>query len=221
VLKPVHVPAIARSGVCDEAISRSRSRGFSILAATLALAILFHTFSAHAGVTTAESEGVRATLYAPDWVWKGQNLNFLMVFENPVDRSDRYTIKLELPDEYIGDFPQAGLAADAFVMAPETTTRFAFANISSEDATVGRTYPFTVIADGPDWIDSPIRMRFEISTKLRVIRGSVVAEGIWAAILPAAVAAAWCIVLAMYFRRHAAPGAWRTPSPAVWESRAA
>jgi len=51
-----------------------------------------------------------------------------------------------------------------------------------------------------------------------VIRGAVVSDGKWAAILPAAVAAAWCVVLALYFRRHAAAEAWKTASAPVWDA---
>jgi hypothetical protein len=183
----------------------------------VALAIVLQTLSAHGDVVTAESEGVRATLYAPDWVWKGQNLNFLIVFQNSTSREHRPSVEVRMPNQIFGDFPQAAHVAESVRVAPYARTRFAFANIGSSDAKIGTTYEFSVRVQGLRPIDSTSYLHMELPAQVKVIRGAVVAEGIWAAILPAAVAAAWCVVLALYFRRHAAHGAWKTPSPTVWE----
>jgi hypothetical protein len=176
-------------------------------------AILLCAIPAYAGVTATESQGIRATLYAPDWVWKGQNLNFLIVIENSLRKPRSSTVELTVSNAEVDEFP-SGQRVTA-ELAPESSARFAFANIATTNAAVDKTYEFTVWIQ--DTNEDARELGLELPANVKVIRGAVVAEGIWAAILPAAVAAAWCVVLALYFRRHAAPGAWKTPSPAVWD----
>lgn len=172
--------------------------------------------TAQAGVTTAESDGVRATLYAPDWVWKGQNLNFLVVVDNESNEAVDANLDLSVANAELDEISVSRAEAARLTIDPGASSRFGFANVATNNAIVDKEYAFVVVAAAP--VDSSKTFRIEMPSDVRVIRGAVVSEGIWAAIVPAAVAAAWCVVLALYFRRYAAPAAWKTPSPAIWES---
>ncbi len=193
-----------------------RLRGAAPTAIALMVVALWPC-SAHAEVVTAEREGLRATLYAPDWVWHGQNISFLIVLENPTDFREGCHVTLHIPYSLYGDYPRT--MAEYVTIEPRAVRRFAFSNLSTEGSSIGRAYEFRISVDGLPVTDGPSPPRLSFTPKINIIRGSVVAEGIWAAILPAAVATAWCVVLALYFRRHAAPGAWKTPSAPVWEAR--
>jgi hypothetical protein len=72
-----------------------------------------------------------------------------------------------------------------------------------------------VSSKGPK-AEDPIQIPYDIET----VRGAVVSDGLWAALLPAILAALWCAVLGAYLVRRAKPGAWKTPSEPVWSQNA-
>jgi len=183
-------------------------------AAAIALSLLCCEL-AHAGVVTEEGEGFRATVYAPDWVWKGQNLNFLVVLENISEHAISPTLSMAVSNADVDEFVPESTGSVLGELAPGENRRAAFANVATGRATIGKQYNFVFSVNDSTGATTPLSMNADV----KVIRGAVVSGGRWAAFLPAFVAAAWCWVLALYFRRYAAAGAWKTPSAPVWDSR--
>lgn len=159
-------------------------------------------------------DGIRATVYAPDWTWRGQDLNFLIVFENDSEQARSVTVRLAVTGD--GEFALPSGETQPITIAAGGVARFAFSNIGTAEALTGHRYDFLItVEESGARSAGPVA---EFAVPVALVRGPVVSQGIWAAILPAAVAGAWCLVFAWYLRRHARRGAWKTPSAPVWES---
>lgn len=166
------------------------------------------------GTTQVHEEGpLRLTVYAPDWIWQGQNINVLVVAEHDGESRTELNVRLRLPEGLEDHFAYDGEVSQSISVGHGERQRIAFVDITALTGHPRQTYEFELIAADLH-VDSGQQIR--IPFNVRTIRGPMVSEGNWAAILPAGLAAAWCLVIALYLVRHARPGAWKTPSESVF-----
>ncbi len=179
-------------------------------ALVVVLGILLLAETAFGSTQVYEEGPLTLTVYAPDWIWQGQNINVLVVAEHDGESRTELNVALRLPEGLEDHFAYDGSLSQSMTAGPGERSRIAFANITALTGHPWQTYEFELIA-----ADSQIRIPFNV----RTIRGPMLSEGKWAAILlPAGLAAAWCVVIALYLMRHARPGAWKTPSDPVFDS---
>ncbi len=178
-----------------------------------AFSFLAVSTAAYATTLVEERDGIKITLYAPDWIWQGQNINVLVVAEHDRNYRIRLGTHLFLPEGLEDHFAYDGETSQYVFVEPGERKRIAFVNIKALTGYPRQFYEFEFVFDH-SVADGGLLVR--IPFHVRTIRGPMVSEGKWAAILPAALAAAWCLVIAMYLKRHAIPGAWKTPGESVF-----
>lgn len=186
-----------------------------ILAYILATGVLCPLVASALTAVEADSD-LRVTVFGPDWIWQGQNVSVIAVFENASAATRELTVQLEFPLELAGHFAYDGALSQIVQIAPEDSARIAFANIRAETGVARQTYDFQLVATETDGA-----ARFEFSYPLETVRGAAVGDGIWAALLPAILAGSWCFILGFYLMRRSDRGAWKMPSEAVWELESA
>ena len=182
-----------------------------------ACTVCFLAVSTVATATTlvVEENGIHVTVYAPGWIWQGQNVNVLVVLENTGNATAELELALRLPEGLEDHFEFSGPVAQSVTLNPKERKRIAFANIASRSGFPRQTYPFEILVSSGN---QDLRSGFIIPYSIKTVRGAAVSEGLWAALLPAILAALWCLVLGGYLLRRAKPGAWKTPSDTVWSA---
>ncbi len=178
-----------------------------------AFSFLAISTAAYATTLVEERDGIQITLYAPDWIWQGQNVNVLVVAEHDKNYRIRLSTHLFLPKGLEHHFAYDGETSQYVFVEPGEGKRIAFVNITALTGHPRQIYEFEFVATDPR-MDRGLLVRLPFT--VRTIRGPMVSEGKWAAVLPAGLAAAWCFVIVMYLMRHAKPGAWKTPSESVF-----
>jgi hypothetical protein len=155
-------------------------------------------------------DSIHYTVYAPDWIWQQNAVNILVVLKNDGDADVEAGLALVLPAEFADHFDYTrGDEENRTVTVPAgETVRHAFTNIVARSGVPLQTYDFQLLID--DGAQSRI-----VNYPLRTIRGPVVNSARWAALLPAIIGAACCLLFVFFLRSHAAPGAWRTPGDPV------
>ncbi|MDX9976355.1 MAG: hypothetical protein RBU21_25495, partial [FCB group bacterium] len=156
---------------------------------------------------------VEYTIYAPDWTWQNREVNILVVLSGAGDKLQPVKLNLVFPEGKAEDFEYKGKTEIATAIDGSMRERHAFVGIKPLSSAPRQVYPFQIrlqTAGGEAVVDYP----------LRTIRGAAVNPGVLAVLLPAGVAAAWCIVLLVALNKMAARGAWRTPSPQATEPEA-
>ncbi|MDP7639064.1 MAG: hypothetical protein QGG73_05045 [Candidatus Hydrogenedentes bacterium] len=192
---------------------RATMKTRAVLIGVLGIVALAGTASAS---TQVHEEGpLRLTVYAPDWIWQGQNINVLVVVEHDGDGRADLNVALHLPKGLEDHFAYDGEDSQTISAGLEERQRIAFANIAALAGHPRQTYQFELVATDPGTSSG---VAFRIPFNLLTIRGPMVSEGTWAAVLPAGLAAVWCLVIAMYLARHAAPGAWKTSSEPLFSA---
>ena len=155
---------------------------------------------------------LKATLYAPDWIWQKNAVNILVVFENEGSQPADWSVEMIVP-ESLSDHFNFDPKMEKFVsihIPPNTTVRHAFTNIEALGGFELRTYPFRfrIAQEGRSTtIDYP----------LTTIRGPLSSSAQWALYLPAFICVACCLLFVIAGRKYSQPGAWRTASEPIPE----
>lgn len=181
-------------------------------ALTIAILLSLPTL-AYALTTHGTVSNIDYTVYAPDWTWQNREVNILVVLKGTGDTPQPVTLDLIFPEGKPDDFEYKGKTQIATAVDGATRKRHAFVGIKPLSRAPRQTYPFQLriqSAGAEAVVDYP----------LRTIRGAAVNPGLLAVILPAGVAASWCIVLLIALNKMAARGAWRTLSPQAIEPEA-
>jgi hypothetical protein len=120
---------------------------------------------------------------------------------------------LDLPKGKSDDFDYKGRTEIDTTVTGTAKTRSAFVGIKPLSKAPRQKYTFRVrvLPPGGEAV---------IYYPLQTIRGAAVSPGRLAVLLPAGIAAAWCIVLAIFLARNSARGAWYTPSEPATEPEA-
>lgn len=178
----------------------------------LLAALILFTSNASAMVTTQTVDDVDVTVYSPDWTWQRQDINVLVVLRNEGDVSKDVTLALALPTEKEDHFSFEQEATVTITVEAHSESRHAFTAITALGDVPRQVYDFTVTASTPnDTLD--------IVYPVRTVRGAVVSTRRWAALLPAGLAALWCIVFGAVLLPMSEKNAWRTPSDPIVEAK--
>lgn len=166
--------------------------------------------SGFAGALSASEDlnGLSVAVYAPDWTWQKQNINILAVVINNTPAGQTMRLDLVFPQGKEDHFAYSGPGTIEFEVPAGKTVRGAFTNILARDGVPRQLYnlELRIHTAGQEKV---------IPYPVQTIRGAAVNPGLWAALLPAGLAAAWCIVFLFALVRLAAPGAWKTPGDPI------
>ena len=150
--------------------------------------------------------GSKVTVFAPDWIWQGQNVNIMFVAENKNTAEKKIDFRLSLPEENKKYFDLPGELSTSGDIPANGKLRLAITGIVPKRNIPLGKYSFFINISS----DS---LEEQIEYPLKVIRGSLVEAGIWSVLLPALIALLWgtsfCFVLPRFSRK----GAWRKKSP--------
>jgi hypothetical protein len=191
---------------------------FARIPAVILLLISFTVFivAPYSSALTQEMgvDGLRVTVFGPDWTWQSRDVNVLIVLDNDGDEAQAGVVRLTLPTDKPDHFAYSGPSEISFELNPGETQRVAFTDITAASGVPRQTYSFDLqveVAGNVMALDYPVT----------TVRGPVLPPGLWAVYVPAGLALMWCIVFWLVLRRLGAPGAWKTrPSgPAVTETR--
>ena len=175
---------------------------------SLGLALIAACSTAHALTASAGLGDVSLTVYAPDWTWQKQDINVLVVVVNKGVAPAEVMLRLDFPADGESDFKYAGPREQTVAVPPGESVRAAFTNITALDGVPRRTYTFGIVAESAGVSNS-------ITYPVRTIRGAAVGASTLAALIPAVLAALWCLVLLAVMPRFGLHGAWRTPSASI------
>jgi hypothetical protein len=175
--------------------------GWAVLAAATA------ETRAGASESSGEAGGVEYRVLAPDWIWRGEKLNVLVIL-TARERPAAVALHLDPPLEAF-ELPGAGWSPvlEARLAAGETR-RLAFRGLEARHVEVAaRPFALAMTVDG----GATAELRFSVDT----VRGPLVPKGMWSIAVPALVACLTLPAFLLLLRRHAARGAWRTVREAV------
>lgn len=174
-------------------------------------------------LTLGEGE-VRYSVYAPGWIWQGQNVNIMFVFESSLDVPATVTARFDFPPNMSDRFKYDGPMVRELTLPPGERKRTAFVNLLAlaskplPDGTVYRfrpehlVFPLDIVVES-----SGGRATREYGYTLKSVRGAAVPEGPLATWLPVGLILLWCGLIFLIIPRMAEPGAWRRPSDPVDE----
>jgi hypothetical protein len=155
-----------------------------------------------------EIDGVRVTIYAPDWTWQRQNVNVLVVAENNADAARSIALELLAPAGKADDFTFNGATSIDLEMGVGETLRKAITDVYAKDGVPRQVYDFAFAVRGPN---NSLRVAYP----LRTVRGAAVTSAQSALYLPVIVALVWSVLFALVLPRLSSRGAWRHTQPAV------
>ena len=171
------------------------------LLSTFLLAALLHPLTATALTVKREAAGATVTVYAPDWIWQGENVNVLFVIDNHGEGDLTASAHWSLPEALWPAKDIREKHTPSQTVKPGESRRLAITNVRVPPATPPGKLDsgFSVTVNGTD---------VEIAYPLRVVRGAAIdpskaaAGYVWALI-----AATWCIVFLIVLPRFAKKGA--------------
>jgi len=180
---------------------REMQRGGYIIAVGVAIPLACLS-SAFAYSERVELGVVQTTVFAPDWIWQGQQVNVMAISENGGDSAQQVALSVTAPAE---DVSQFGLPQDLSVgktIEPGARQRVAITGIvPAKHAPLG-VYRFGItVRVGQD--------ERILEYPLKVIRGSLVEAGWWSVWLPALVCLVWSVSILVALSRFAEKGAWK------------
>jgi hypothetical protein len=175
--------------------------------ASMVLLTLLPT-TAHAIAQPTQLGDLTMTIYAPEWTWQRERINVLVVINNPTNEERSVDLELELPRRAEDRFTYTGDPSATLHVGPNRSARHVFKDIVALGGVPRGDYAFTVRARTPEAI---VGYQFSVKT----VRGAAVSSSSLAALVPAALAALWCILIVLALRTYAAPGAWRTSPPPI------
>jgi len=176
----------------------------------LFIALLFPV--AASGLTErCEIDGVRVTIYAPDWTWQRQNVNVLVVAENESAAPRSVEIELVAPAGKEAHFEFNRATTLDLDVGPGETVRKAITDVYAKDDVPRQVYDFAFAIHGGG---ETLRVPYP----LRTVRGAAVTSATWALYLPVIVALVWSVLFALILPRLSSRGAWRRAEPAVFSS---
>lgn len=167
-------------------------------------ALIVLSLPAAALTERCEIDGVRLTIYAPDWTWQRQNVNVLFVAENPSGAARSIQIELTFPPGKEADFKIGNSDSLNIEVGGGETVRGAITDVYANDGVPRQVYAFEFRIRGGD-------QELRVPYSLRTIRGAAVGSARWALYLPVIVALVWSVVFALVLPRWSAAGAWRSP----------
>lgn len=156
----------------------------------------------------AQLDGLDVTIYAPDWTWQNRYVNILAVCANRTGHDVEAHLALVLPESEPAAFAYGGPCEVNVAVPAQGSVRHAFTNILALPAAPRGEYEIALV------LSSGSR-EARVPYAVRTIRGEVFTGRWMALVVPPALALIWCVAFVLVLRRFAAPGAWRTPSPAV------
>jgi hypothetical protein len=216
-VKPVHSSEYKKAAP-KERNSLVRRSLYAVLAVAV-LSALAIAPQAAPFQSKVDVSGLQCIIFAPDWTWRGRDVNVLFVAANEGDTTREVRIALALPPGEGARFGRSGTPVSwpkedllrTLDVPPDHTERLAFAGITPLPSLPLGAYPFQLtVMSGGDTVEIPF--------SVRIIRGQIIQGGQWVAVLvPVSVALVWCIAFAVALSRLAPAGAWKRPSQPMTE----